>query len=309
MREALLASLAAALLAPVIRALAWRVPLRFLGGVGVRAALGAALVAFVGSGLAAGLLPAPVAGTVGFVLATLLALVAARRRRGARGLAVLALRLADPGAARTARGLLLRRARRLGRRSAEAHLAEGLAIGLHLSAAGDAAQAEAVLTASADREGPAPLRAAVLLELAELRLRRSDFEGARDALNAAPPAADTRPRRALLEAHVAAVLGDVEGALAGERTAAIPQGLAAAWCVVRAHALACRGDDAGARHALEEAQRRGGDGALQRALRPVGPATDLARTMAHAAPPPAAWDATPEAGSGTGDAGGPGNPA
>ncbi|MEM1418222.1 MAG: hypothetical protein AAGH15_25225, partial [Myxococcota bacterium] len=151
MREALLSALAAGLLAPVLRALVWRVPLGFLGPVGVRAALGAAFVAFVVSGLVRGVAIGPVAGTVGFVGSVALTLVAARRRRRERGLALLALRLADPAVASRAKRLLVRRAARLGKGPAAPHAIEGLAIAAHLDAAGAGVEAERVLAEAAAR--------------------------------------------------------------------------------------------------------------------------------------------------------------
>ncbi len=85
-----------------------------------------------------------------------------------------------------------------------------------------------------------------------------------------------------MEALLLAIQGNADEALA--RCDAVDftgdaGALAASYGIVRAHALACMGEEENAKATLREVVEVAGKPALQRAIRPVGPATDIARAM------------------------------
>ncbi|MAQ17881.1 MAG: hypothetical protein CMN30_24175, partial [Sandaracinus sp.] len=114
------------------------------------------------------------------------------------------------------------------------------------------------------------------------QIARGDLEAATESLTRIERPAEPAVERWLRasEALLHAVQGGADQALtiANEERDA-DAALGASYDIVRAHALASKGDDEGAKAALRRVERVAGAPGLQRAIRPVGPATDLARAL------------------------------
>ncbi len=279
-----LAAFAIALIAPFAQAIAWGVPITVLSwGMGLRAGIGAALTTVVIGAFATLMVPAHIAASIAAAAGGALMLLGARRSRHLRGVALLAYRVTRESSREEGVRLLSRKLKRLAKTLAPAKYAE-LALfasvpltavdewevaGEHLAAI-DVTQLEGSL---ADRANQA---------LATIRLEQSDFEGTQAIIDRVPRPADAAVELWLgaMEALLLALQGGADKAL--EYAAAAPEddvAIAAAYDIVRAHALASKGDQEGAKDALMSLCDRAGEEALERAVRPVGPATDLARAM------------------------------
>ncbi len=270
-------------IAPFVRALAWGVPMwMFTWGMALRATLGAGLVT-----LMAGLIPLVfvdqwTAGAIGLGVGGTLMILSARRLRHLRGVMLLSWRL----------GSIVTRddaARRLMKRLASARkLGPVQYAPVALIASGPLSAVERwddVLTALDGLSG-SPLPKALAERVAQARstaqLAVGDLEGASDSLQSIERPAEESVERWLRasEALLHAVQGGADQALkianeAGDADAA----LGASYAIVRAHALASKGDAEGAKAALRQVEGVAGTTGLQRAVKPVGPATDIARAM------------------------------
>lgn len=271
-------------LAPFARAWAWGVHFSmFSWGMAFRATLGAGLVAML-----AGLVPLVAfsdltSGIIGGVMGGGLMLLSARRLRHERGTALLVYRLVDPSTRARARALLIRRFTDL-RVAPVAHARlASMAVG-PLTALECWRDAELILDA-VDATALDPInRGRHLQALATCRLERADFEATTEALERIERPAEPDVERWLraMEALLLAIQGNADEALA--RCDAVDftgdaGALAASYGIVRAHALACMGEEENAKATLREVVEVAGKPALQRAIRPVGPATDIARAM------------------------------
>lgn len=280
-----LAALAIGILAPIMRSVAWAVPhSMFSHAMVLRSAIGAALTTFVAGALATLAFEDHVAGAIGAGLGGLLAFTAARRARYLRGTALLCYRLTQPAHTAEAAQLLDVRLRNLAPHlKPEGYAQLALFASVPLTAVGRWKEAadhvERVELGGLD---PA-LRQRVLQALATLRLEHGDLEGASEALaKVERPAADAVERwLQATEALLLVIQGNTDGALALAEAHDDPEdaAIAASYAVVRAHAFASRGDDAKAKAQLNEVVALAGAEALERAIRPVGPASDLARAM------------------------------
>jgi predicted RNA polymerase sigma factor len=124
----------------------------------------------------------------------------------------------------------------------------------------------------------AQVLATVCLELGELERAEAVLRDARDSEDDPLTTRWLRITRALLFA----VQGGTESAIAlvgEEDDDEDDPAFRASNEIVRAHVHACLGRENEARHALEQARELAGVTALTRAIRPVGPATELARLM------------------------------
>lgn len=274
-------------IAPFVRALAWGVPLwMFSWGMALRATLGAGLVT-----LLAGLIPLVAvdqwtAGAIGLGVGGTLMLLSARRLRHLRGVMLLSWRLGSPATRDDAARRLMKRlasARKLG---PEQYAPVALVASGPLSAV---ERWDDVLTALDGLAG-SPLPEALAERVAQARataeLAVGDLEGATASLKSVERPADEGVERWLraTEALLHAVQGGADQALTiANEEAAADAALGASYDIVRAHALASKGDEEGAKAALRKVEEVTGANGLQRAIRPVGPATDLARAMLVAA--------------------------
>lgn len=284
-----IAALAIAVLAPLTKSFAWGVPLTmFSWGMVLRTAVGAALVTFFVGAIVTSFAPAHVAAAIGAGVGGLLAMLSARRSRHQRGIALLAWRLTRPDSSLEAQRLLDAKLDALRQRlSPHAYADVALFASVPLTAVGawDAA-GKHLESIALDAVAP-PTRDRARQALATVYLQRGELERAQAAIDAVErPAAEAVERwLGAMEALLLAVQGGADEALARARAAAATDGaLAATYDIVRAHAHACRGETEEATEALERVRSVGGEYALERAIRPVGPATDLARAMLKRAP-------------------------
>jgi len=270
-------------IAPFVRAWAWGVPMGcFTWGMALRATLGAGLVT-----LMAGLIPLVVvddltAGLIGLVVGGLLMLLSARRSRHLRGIMLLSWRLASPltrdEVVERLRGRLAS-ARRLG---PESYAQLALVAAAPLSAVERWDEVLAALEGVTVESLPRALSERVTQARSMAQIARGDLEAATESLTRIERPAEPAVERWLRasEALLHAVQGGADQALtiANEERDA-DAALGASYDIVRAHALASKGDDEGAKAALRRVERVAGAPGLQRAIRPVGPATDLARAL------------------------------
>ncbi len=305
MREALLGLGIALLGGPLLRAAIWRAPLSALTTREVLStALGPAtayvltlLVTRLALGAAGAdeVLALGIACFVGDVVALALVALSSFRTRLVGLLRVLAEDLGDPARKKASIALLdrvLDAAKPSGDANPEAygqlvvHLA-GVLVGAndHATAKRTLERVDGTKLSSSLHTKHAQCLATVCLEL-------GDLERADEVLAAVVDPEDDplttrwlRVTRALLFA----VQGGTERALAlvSEAEAHTDEraddedepAFLASYEVVRAHVHACVGEDARARDALERARELAGVVALTRAIRPVGPATEIARTL------------------------------
>lgn len=289
------AALVVAALAPWFEARAWGVPLSYVPLARMmRTFLSAGVVALLVGGFAWLLLAqadreagatALAAGAVTLGFGLLVALASARRDRALRGLHVLTTQLGLPDRRDAAAARIDAHLERLAAGDARQHALLTLFAAGPLTRHALGAQARRQLARiPADVLGPPEwaLRAQLL---AMTFLHEGALEDAAEALDAAPypttPAVDAWID--LTRALAQVVCGGVSGARAlvaarQEQTLADPA-LAVQRDTIEAHALAAEGDDERARALLTEVAARAGVGGLALALRPIGPATDLARAV------------------------------
>jgi len=269
--------------APFIRSLAWGVPMwMFTWGMALRATLGAGLVT-----LMAGLIPLVAvdhwtAGAIGLGVGGALMVLSARRLRHLRGVMLLSWRLGSVATRDDAAERLMKRLRSARKLGATQYAPVALVAAGPLSSV---ERWEDVLTAL---EGltTSPLPKALAERVAQARataqLAVGDLEGATESLESVDRPAEEGIERWLraTEALLHAVQGGADQALkiANEASDA-DAALGASYEIVRAHALASKGDEEGAKAALRKVEGVAGAPGLQRAVKPVGPATDIARSM------------------------------
>lgn len=297
------AALLVAALAPFLEARAWRVPLAYVPLARMaRTFLSAGVVTLFAGGLAwfalsqASMEPgatALAAGSVALAFGSLVALASARKERALRGLHILVTQLGlpdrrDPAAARID-ALLERAATRDPRQQALLTLFAAGPLTRH----GLGARARGHLD-RVPSEGLAPFEQALRAQLRAMTfLQEGALEEATLALDEAPypttPAVDAWIDLTRALHHVLCGGVDPARALLAARTDEAQQdpALRVHHDTVAAHALAAEDDEAGARELLSALLARSGVGGLALVLRPVGPATDLARALVatHIAPP------------------------
>ena len=295
------AALLLGVLAPFIHARVWGVP---VGQLSVRMALRSVLVTSIGvvllgtvsEGCLKGFLPElggiETSGVAAALLsgATMLGILwlGVGRSGKLRGAVLLALRLREPGAraeARAALEELLARLRDAKGESAGRRYANiVLIIVAPITEAGLWDWVEALLTDLPVTAMTPSQRALRAQGLSTCRLREGDIEGTQKALAEVPRPVDEPRVEAWLsttEALVLAVTGQGEEALRrlGEEDGASDESLKQSQRIVRAHAFASRGDSARAQALLEQVCREVGPQALDRAIDPPGPASELARRV------------------------------
>ncbi len=300
----MLPTLAAATLlgvvAPVLRALMMGVPLGLLSiGMALRSFVSAAMTVLVFGALARVclifILPlAPPefglwAAAVALALATPLVALSSARRRRMRGALLLAYRLKDQivrEQSLRALSRLVRRSRPKSGRPSTSHVQLLLMLAAPLTAFGLSAQLEAWLSDAPTRDLDPRTAALRAQTLATCRVEAGDVEGAAEALDAVPESGVDPLLDAWLVATRALLLAVGEQPEAALETLGLDvedldAALLASRCVVRAHVLAARRDEAGAERELREALESVGVSALGRAARPEGPASALAERLAH----------------------------
>ncbi len=281
MHPSLLAAGVAMVIAPWLRPFLWRVPTRmFSFGMVLRAALTSGLVAALVAYITSSVMPPMTAATAGVAVALVLAFLSARRSASTRGTALLCWRVSrrEPGAI----AHLEARLRRLKNASdADAHAHAVCFAAVPLTAVGEWERASQHLE-SIDTAALRPdLRERSLQALATVRLERSDLEGAQEAMDQI-----TRPASGVIEEWLVAseallyvVQGNTREALRRANEADASGALALTYEIVRAHACASHGDDTGAHRSLNLVYESAGAAGVERAVRPVGPATDIARQL------------------------------
>ena len=279
-----LAALCVAALAPFARSISWGVPLTlFSFAMSLRAAIGAALITFFVGALATLVLDTPTSAALGAGVGGLLMMLSARRSRHFRGVALLAWRVTQDATRERAKAGLDSKLRHLAKSVPAAEYAELAHLAsVPLTAIGEWAAAGEHLGAIDVDALEESERARTRQGIATIKLQAGDLEGAQATIAAVPRPAEERVEAWLsaLEAILLAVQGNAEAALEIADAQAPDDGaLKATYDVVRAHAFASMGKERKARRALEAVREIAGDEGLQRAIRPVGPATDLAREM------------------------------
>ena len=270
-------------IAPFVRAWAWGVPMwMFTWGMALRATLGAGMVT-----LLAGLIPLVAvddrtAGLIGLLVGGGLMLLSARRSRYLRGVMLLSWRLGSPVMRDEAAEKLTKRlasARQLG---PESYAPLALVASGPLSAIERWDDVLASLDGLLGSPLPKELHDRVAQARATAQLALGDLEGATDSLASVERPAEESVERWLraTEALLHAVQGGADQALAiANEERGADAALGASYDIVRAHALASKGDEEGAKAALRNVEQVAGSAGLMRAVRPVGPATDIARAM------------------------------
>ncbi|MDH5490610.1 MAG: hypothetical protein OEY14_01425 [Myxococcales bacterium] len=297
MLEVFGAAACASLLAPLLQARAWGVPFGLLSvAMVLRAAFGALLGALLLGVLALVLLglwgdvqhaPRSAALFAGLMAISLGAL-GARRHRLRRGAILLVYRMREADAREQARAALDRLLLRLGRgaepRSVMRHAALVLAIVQPLTSFDLWEDARRYLEAIRRDALDPRTRGMVTQALATTLLHLGQCESARLALAELErplddPGVETWIRAT--EALLLAVTGEPERALArvGEDAIEEDASLRASHRIIRAHALAGLGERSRAERELRAVVLEAGPAALERALRPAGPASELARAL------------------------------
>lgn len=279
-----LAALCVAALAPFARSIAWGVPLTlFSFAMSLRAAIGSALITFFVGALATLVLDTKTAAALGAGVGGLLMMLSARRSRHFRGIALLAWRVTQETTRERAKIGLDAKLRHLAKTIPAPEYAELAQLAsVPLTAIGEWKMAGEHLGAIDVDSLHESERARARQGIATIKMQAGDLEGAQAAIDAIERPAEERVEEWLvaLEALLAVVQGGADRALEMSREAPSEEGaLKATWDVVRAHAFASMGKEKRARAALDAVRNIAGDEGLQRAVRPVGPATDLAREM------------------------------
>lgn len=292
MTTTLIAALIVGLLAPLVRSLFWHVPFGLLS-------VSTVLVAFVGSALTTlviGLLTLvglqfvavnpeeadTIAGVTAAAGGLLLLMLSARRIRYIRGLTILCRRLLEDDAREQALAALDKLMSRLQKSSTQRHASFVLlAIG-PLTQAGlweDARKRLAALPVEQLDENQKAMRNQAL---ATCELHFGDVDAAEAAVTAIARPATPKIEIWLnaTDALLLALRGRGDDALAMlVRAPDDNPSLIASHHVVRAHAYAAKGQPDNARVELLAVQEQAGPAGLERATRPEGPASALARTL------------------------------
>ncbi|MCA9578198.1 MAG: hypothetical protein H6726_01790 [Sandaracinaceae bacterium] len=287
------AALLAAALAPWFEARAWRVPLRyvplarmartFLSTLVLTGLAGGAFWLVLVQAGAEARLTVLTAAALAWATGVTLALLAARRDRGLRGLHVLCAQLGLPDRRDDAATRIDERLTRDRGRDPRQHALLVLFAAGPLTRHGLVGLSRKHL-AQADEAQLAPPEAALRAHLVAMsHLHDGALEAALEALDAAPyPTTEAVDAWVdLTRALVHVLCGGVEQARAlrsrRRDEAEADPALRLQADTVEAHALSAEGDDEGAKALVRAMLERSGAGALALLLRPVGPATDLAR--------------------------------
>lgn len=284
-----IAALCAALASVVALRLSRGIPLRWVGARAiVRSALGTFVVAFV---VTAALVPAlslaalplseasPLAGSIGLLFGASLGLVVALQRRDERTALRLIEILPTSHAPASILGVLMPRLAELRRRERPGARCRALAIEVAavraMRLAGLRGPCSELAESIPEAELPEPLRDALRYDRALLRLRDGDYEGAEPLVDDA-----LAGQRLSLRALTHALQGGADRALEllACSVPAEPEPRLIAG-VARSHALASMGRDEETELLLQELVREYGVSAFTHLLRPVGPATDIARGL------------------------------
>lgn len=272
-------------IAPFVRALVWGVPFTHLSwGMAMRVTVGAGLATLFAGLISLIAFEPPVASLIGLWVGAFLTLLSARRLRHTRGTALLAYRLTQEPTRKEARAALMKRFARYARGGLSATERARLApvAVLPLSGLGIWDDALTILR-GVDRTQLGPLDAVHHGQaLATCLMEQGQLEEAAEVLGELErPAADEIERWLVaLEALLMAVQGGSDKALALARDHDDGEGaLGASYAIVRAHAFACDGKEREAQRELDKVLELAGPDALIRAVRPLGPASDLAREM------------------------------
>ena len=295
--EVYLASLALFVLGPLLRALVWRVPPSLLGfPLLFRAALGASVVTLLaglliqlGMGVSGSdpTLAARVGAGVGAAIALIFTFAASQRSRTLRATLHLCRFLSNPARREP---VFVALCRVLDGAQPTASEPPDAYAELLLMATGPMTIAgyweptfERLL--ALDVASLTPRTVALRAQaLATCALQLGRLEAAQDALDTVTSEVEHVGTRRWLEvtrALLLVILGNVEEALErlDAEAASEDAALAASHRVVRAHAAACSGRDEEARLELERLRVEAGPLSLERALMPVGPATEIARAV------------------------------
>ena len=272
-------------LAPFVRALVWGVPFTHLSWrMALRVTVGAGLVTLLAGLISLIAFNPHVASLIGLWVGAVLSLLSARRLRHTRGTALLAYRLTQEPTRKEARAALKKRFERYARGgvSATEHARLAPVAVLPLSGLGIWDDALAILRGvdrgqlghvDAARHGQA---------LATCLMEQGHLEEAAEVIAELERPAVSEIERWLvaLEALLVAVQGGSSEALALAREHDDGDGaLGASYAIVRAHAHACDGDERACQRELNKVLEVAGPDALIRAVRPLGPASDVAREM------------------------------
>jgi hypothetical protein len=271
--------------APFLRALVWGVPFTHLSwGMALRVTIGAGLVTLLAGLISLIAFESNIASLIGLWVGAVLTLLSARRSRHTRGTALLAYRLTQEPTREEARAVLRKRFERYagGSLSATEHARLAPVAVLPLSALGIWDDALAILR-GVDRTQLGRLDAARHGQaLATCLMEQGHLEEAAAIIGELERPAVIEIERWLiaLEALLAAVQGGSEQALALAREHDDGEGaLGASYAIVRSHAYACEGAERECQRELDKVIELAGPDALIRAVRPLGPASDLAREM------------------------------
>lgn len=282
--------------APSVQAFAWGVPFGMLSvGMVVRSAVGAALtglvagsLAFVVSSAVPGLTaPEAELSSAAFALGLGLALttLAARRSRRLRGGMVLAYRLRDPEIGPEAFAALDQLVERAKRRAPATEFATLVLLVTSPMTNTERWQELARWLAMVDRDAAEPHQRPLIAQaLASCELHLGHVDAALEALEGLERPAKLELVEAWLvatEAWALAVQGQCQAALdlVGEEATSDDALLRASRRIVRAHAFAGLGRDELAERELQAVVAEAGEASLTRALRPEGPASELARSL------------------------------
>lgn len=272
-------------LAPFIRALVWGVPFTHLSwGMALRVTVGAGLVTLLAGLISLIAFDPNIASIIGLWVGAVLTLLSARRLRHTRGTALLAYRLTQEPTRKEARAVLRKRFERYARGSVSAteHARLAPVAVLPLSGLGIWDDALTILR-GVDRSLLGHLDAARHGQaLATCLMEQGHLEEAAEVIGELERPAVTEIERWIvaLEALLAAVQGGSNKALSIARKHDDGEGaLGASYAIVRAHAYACDGDERACQRELDKVLELAGPDALIRAVRPLGPASDVAREM------------------------------
>lgn len=272
-------------LAPFVRALVWGVPFTHMSWrMALRVTVGAGLVTLLAGLISLIAFEPTIASLIGLWVGAVLTFLSARRMRHTRGTALLAYRLTQEPTRKEARNALRKRFERYARGglSATEHARLAPVAVLPLSGLGIWDDALAILR-GVDRAKLGKVDAAQHGQaLATCLMEQGHLEEAVEVIGELErPAAGEIERWLLaLEALLAAVQGGSEAALNLAREHDDGEGaLGASYAIVRAHAFACDGDEREAKRELDTVLELAGPDALIRAVRPLGPASDVAREM------------------------------
>lgn len=250
----------------------------------LRVTVGAGLVTLLAGLISLIAFEPQVASLIGLGVGAMLTLLSARRLRHTRGTALLAYRLTQEPTREEARKVLRKRFERYSRGSLSAtdHARLAPVAVLPLSGLGSWDDALAILR-GVDRSQLGHLDAARHGQaLATCLMEQGHLEEAAEVIGELerPAASEIERWLVALEALLVAVQGGSEKALSLAREHDDGEGaLGASYAIVRAHAHACDGNERACQRELDKVLELAGPDALIRAVRPLGPASDVARSM------------------------------